>query len=184
MFENGKKRNANQMSASFDVLLAGSRFESSALLHNFHSQSRFPFTEEVKPNQETPSPSLVVISRPPVHFNPQPVTIDLSKTSTIPLTLTNGSGNSGTIYNIDESQTSLNLSAESSGYVSNSTSSSLGNVSLNQSAVNGDDLEMEKNSSLLDQRLSVPSQSTFSALPMPPSMSGGRRRTISSNSNR
>jgi hypothetical protein len=146
------------------------------------------FLEETNPIvtstiTESPTPSLVVISRPPAHFTPQPVTIDLSKTSTVPLTLTNGNGVT-TIYNIDESQTSLNLSAESSGYVSNSTTSSLGNVSLNQSAVNGDDLEIERNVSLLDQRLSsVPMQSTFNALPMPTSMSGGRRRTISSNSN-
>jgi hypothetical protein len=97
------------------------------------------------------------------------------------MALTNGSGSSVTIYNIDESQTSLNLSTESSGYVSNSTTSSLGNVSLNQSVINGDDLEMEKNAALMDQRLSAPAQSTFSALPMP---RDGRRRTISSNSNR
>lgn len=138
--------------------------------------------EEIKPNPESPAPSLVVISHPPVHFTPQPVTIDLSKNSPLPLTLTNGK--SITIYNIDESQTSLNLSAESSGYVSNSTTSSLGNLSLNQSGVNGDDLEMEKSVSLLDQRLTAPMQSTFSALPMPPAMSSGRRRTISTNSNR
>lgn len=135
--------------------------------------------EKTKPSSESSSPSLVVISRPPVNFTPQPVTIDLSKTSSVPLTLTNGSGSSVTVYNIDESQTSLNLSTESSGYVSNSTSSS-----LNQSAVNGDDLEIEKNISLLDQRLSTPVPSSFSALPMPPSVSNGRRRTISSNSNR
>lgn len=140
--------------------------------------------EEIKPNPEpSPAPSLVVISHPqPVHFTPQPVTIDLSKNSPLPLTLTNGK--SVTIYSIDESQTSLNLSAESSGYVSNSTTSSLGNLSLNQSGVNGDDLEMEKSVSLLDQRLTAPMQSTFSALPMPPAISSGRRRTISTNSNR
>ena len=146
------------------------------------------FPEETSPivtitNTESPTPSLVVISRPSVQFTPQPVTIDLSKSSAVPLTLTNGSGI--TIYSIDESQNSINLSAESSGYVSNSTSSSLGNLSLNQSAVNGDDLEIERNVSLLDQRLSsAPMQSTFSALPMPASVSGERRRTISSNSNR
>lgn len=139
------------------------------------------FTEEVKPNHVATSPSLMVISRSPVHITPQTVTIDLSKSVSTPLKMTNGLG--VTIYNIDESQTSLNLSAESSGYVSNSTTSSLGNVSLNQSGSNGDDLEMEKNVSLLDQRLTVPNQSTFNALPMPPSVSG-RRRTISSNSNR
>lgn len=143
-------------------------------------------TEESKPNPESPTPSLVVISNPSVLFTPQPTTIDLSKTSTLSnqLTLTNGSSKSITIYNIDESQSSLNLSAESSGYVSNNTTSSLGNLSLNQSGVNGEDLEIEKSVSLLDQRLTAPLQSTFSALPMPPSMSGGRRRTISSNSNR
>ncbi|CRK88415.1 CLUMA_CG002184, isoform A [Clunio marinus] len=144
----------------------------------------FRLQKETKPKSESsPSPSLVVISRPPAHFTPQQVTIDLSKNSTIPSTLSNGSGNSVTIYNIDESPTSLNLSTESSGYVSNSTTSSLGNLSLNQSGVNGEDVESEKSSPLLDQKLSTPIQSTFSALPMPPSVSSGRRRTISSNSN-
>lgn len=137
-------------------------------------------SEETKPISESPTPPLVIISRPTVHFTPQPVTIDFSKNSTVPLTLANGSStNNVTIFNIDESQASLNLSTESSGYVSNSTSSS-----LNQSGANGDDLEMEKNISLIEQRLITPSQSTFSALPMPPTVSNGRRRTISSNSNR
>lgn len=139
----------------------------------------FIFKEETKLGTESPTPALVVISRPPVNFITQPMTIDLSKNSTIPLSLTNESSSNVTIYNIDESQTSLNLSAESSGYVSNSTTSS-----LNQSATNSDDLELEKNITLQDQRLLTPIQSTFSALPMPPSASNGRRRTISSNSNR
>lgn len=139
----------------------------------------FPFlAEEVKPISSPASPSLVVISRPNAHFAPQPITIDLSKNS--PVKLTNGSSNSVTMFNIDESQTSLNLSAESSGYVSNSTSSS-----LNQSGTNGDDLELERSSTMMEHRLSTtPIQSTFSALPMPTSGSIGRRRTISSNSNR
>lgn len=148
----------------------------------------------------SPSPSLVVISRPSVNFNPQSVSIDLSKSTgnSIPLSTISNGTNSITIYNIDESQTSLNLSTESSGYVSNSTTSSLGNVSLNQSVTNGDEMEVDiKNvvttlptttptTLVLDQR--IPALQTFSALPMPQSSSSsssaGRRRTISSNSNR
>lgn len=147
----------------------------------------------------SPSPSLVVISRPTVNFNPQSVSIDLSKNTGNPIplsTLSNGT-NSITIYNIDESQTSLNLSTESSGYVSNSTTSSLGNVSLNQSVSNGDEMEVDIKSTvpttvpttlILDQRIPALQTQTFSALPMPQSSSSsssaGRRRTISSNSNR
>lgn len=139
---------------------------------------------------------MVVISRSSgnSNFAPQAVSIDLSKNANaIPIsTLSNGNGHSITIYNIDESQASLNLSTESSGYVSNSTTSSLGNISLNQSGiVNGEDLEIvDKNGSgatslVVDQRISINSPSTFNALPIPPSTSGAnRRRTISSNSNR
>lgn len=134
----------------------------------------------------SPSPSLVVISRPSVNFTPQAVSIDLSKNANA-IPLSNGAG-SITIYNIDESQTSLNLSTESSGYVSNSTTSSLGNLSLNQSVVNGDELELDGKANgattlIVDQR--IPIQSTFNALPMPATSSSiNRRRTISSNSNR
>lgn len=153
----------------------------------------------MKPRESTlsTSPSLVVISRPPVNFNPQTVSIDLSKNTGNPIpisTISNGS-NSITIYNIDESQTSLNLSTESSGYVSNSTTSSLGNVSLNQSVTNGEDMEIDGKIAtsttatplVLDQRIpSLQSQSTFNVLPQSSSSSSsaGRRRTISSNSNR
>lgn len=151
----------------------------------------FPLDDPVTVSTSSPSPSLVVISRPSVNFTPQAVSIDLSKnTNAVPLSsLSNGTGNI-TIFNIDESQTSLNLSTESSGYVSNSTTSSLGNISLNQSAVNGDELELDGKgvsaaTLIVDQRIPLHSQSTFSALPMPPSTSSaGRRRTISSNSNR
>lgn len=145
----------------------------------YNLTSFLSFLEEIKTSSGSPTPSLIVISHSPVQFTPQPVSIDLSKSPSIPLNLINGSGSNVTIYNIEESQTSLNLSTESSGYVSNSTTSS-----LNQSALNGDDHDLEKNISLLDQRLSTPIQSTFSALPMPPSITNGRRRTISSNSNR
>jgi hypothetical protein len=149
----------------------------------------FPL-DDVKPVEtvsSSSSPSLVLISRQPASFTPQSVSIDLSKSTTnsIPIsTITNGTG-SITIYNIDESQTSLNLSTESSGYVSNSTTSSIGNISLNQSGTNGDELDVEAKATatlVVDQRIpTVQSQSTFNALPMPPS---SRRRTISSNSNR
>ncbi|KAL7016410.1 hypothetical protein ACKWTF_010017 [Chironomus riparius] len=156
-------------------------------------------SDDLKPVEtvSSPTPSLVVISRPSVNFNPQSVSIDLSKTTgnSIPLsTLSNGT-NSITIYNIDESQTSLNLSTESSGYVSNSTTSSLGNVSLNQSVTNGDEMEVDIKSIpitapttlVLDQRIPALQTQTFCALPMPQSSSSsssvGRRRTISSNSN-
>lgn len=104
----------------------------------------------------------------------QTITVNLSKSSSV----NNGPGNSITICNIDESQASLNLSAESSGYVSNSTTSS-----FNQSGANVEDTELEKTSSSIEQRLITPIQSTFSALPMP-TISSERRRTISSNSNR
>lgn len=140
------------------------------------------FIDDIK--AETSSPSLVVITRP----SQQPVSIDLSKNANaVPLSTISNGTSSITIYNIDESQASLNLSTESSGYVSNSTTSSLGNVSLNQSIVNGDELEVDGKITTLivDQRISIPSPSTFNALPMPPSTSSlNRRRTISSNSNR
>ncbi|XP_070490181.1 uncharacterized protein [Chironomus tepperi] len=158
-------------------------------------------SDDLKPVEtvSSPSPSLVVISRPTVNFNPQSVSIDLSKSTGNPIplsTLSNGT-NSITIYNIDESQTSLNLSTESSGYVSNSTTSSLGNVSLNQSVTNGDEMEVDIKTTtvptttpttlILDQRIPALQTQTFSALPMPQSSSSsssaGRRRTISSNSN-
>lgn len=153
---------------------------------DFHFSSRLPcfsrltpiflpLAEEIKPVSEPSSPSIVVITRPTPHYTPQPVTIDLSKASAIPLT----NGGTTTIFNLDESQASLNLSTESSGYVSNSTTSS-----LNQSGSNGDDIELEKSALMMEQRLLTPIQSTFNALPMPTSASNGRRRTISSNSNR
>lgn len=142
------------------------------------------FLDDIK--AEASSPSLVVITRPSQQQQ-QPVSIDLSKNA-IPLSTISNGTSSITIYNIDESQASLNLSTESSGYVSNSTTSSLGNVSLNQSIVNGgDELEVDGKITTLivDQRISIPSPSTFNALPMPPSTSSlNRRRTISSNSNR
>ena len=150
------------------------------------------FPDDIKSetvSSSSTSPSLVVISRPSANFTPQAVSIDLSKNANaIPLSLSNGTGNI-TIFNIDESQASLNLSTESSGYVSNSTTSSLGNLSLNQSGANGDELEVDMKSGsatlVVDQRIPLHSQSTFSALPMPPSTSSlGRRRTISSNSSR
>jgi hypothetical protein len=165
---------------------------------------QFFFVDDLKPMEavSSPSPSLVVISRPSVNFNPQSVSIDLSKSTgnSIPLSTISNGTNSITIYNIDESQTSLNLSTESSGYVSNSTTSSLGNVSLNQSVTNGDEMEVDIKSVMtsvptttpttlvLDQRIPALQTQTFSALPMPQSSSSsssaGRRRTISSNSNR
>lgn len=133
-----------------------------------------PLSEEIKPVSEPSSPSIVVITRPTPHYTPQPISVDLSKA----VPLTNG-GTTTTIFNLDESQASLNLSTESSGYVSNSTTSS-----LNQSGINGDDLELEKSALVMEQRLLTPIQSSFNALPMPTSASNGRRRTISSNSNR
>jgi hypothetical protein len=166
----------------------------------------FIFVDDVKSIAAVSSPSLVVISRPSVNLTSQPVSFDLSKTNihnnnnSVPLTTLSNGTNSITIFNIDESQASLNLSTESSGYVS-STTSSLGNVSLNQSGINGDDLDIEVNNGMvgkntppttliLDQHrlaaLQTP-QTTFNALPMPtttPLSSAGRRRTISSNSNR
>jgi hypothetical protein len=149
----------------------------------------FILTDEAKPecvSTSASSPSLVVISRPSVNYTSQAVSIDLSKNANA-IPLSNGSG-SITIYNINESQASLNLSTESSGYVSNSTTSSLGNLSLNQSAMNGDELELEGKGNgattlIMDQR--IPIQSTFNTLSMPASSSSvNRRRTISSNSNR
>lgn len=152
-------------------------FVSALVCYAFSTNVNFlPLAEEIKPVSEPSSPSIVVITRPTPHYTtPQPVTIDLSKASTNPLT----NGGTTTIFNLDESQASLNLSTESSGYVSNSTTSS-----LNQSGSNVDDIELEKSALMMEQRLLTPIQSTFNALPMPTSVNNGRRRTISSNSNR
>ncbi len=163
---------------------------------------------------------MVVISQPNTTFSspsqlPQKeVTIDLSKSSPInystvpqtvnhhplakPLQIPNGAivststpHNNITLYNIDESQSSLNLSTESSGYLSNSTNSSMVNISFNHTNVvpHDEPSELDKATSsqaelLLQEVQRIQQAVAFNPVQLPTSTISGRRRTISSNSNR
>lgn len=107
--------------------------------------------------------------------------------------------NNITIFNhIDESNTSLNLTSDTSGYLSNSTDTSLMNASFSHkiivpSAVE-ENLEKGGAQAILqpqtEQQLQqevqrIQQQAAFNPLPLPNStITGSRRRTISSNSNR
>ena len=136
----------------------------------------------------------MVISRPNVQFTSQTqqpqqhqVSINLSPRNGPMQCNTITSNNSQTptikngvvsqqLFSVDES---LNLSAESSGYISNSTNSSIGNISLNHSQALELLGDFEKSS--LELQKIQQQQATFSTLA---GSSNGRRRTISSNSNR
>lgn len=131
---------------------------------------------------------IIVTTHPNVQYISEPITIDLPQSLPLPLTIPNGIINNVTLYNIDESHASLNLSTGSSGY----STSSIGNSSLNQSAP-AEDLvvvELEKNVAVpeqFDENFLTQQQqqlSSFNPLQIPSSLLIGRRRTISSNSNR
>lgn len=157
-----------------------------------------------QPNVSFSSPSQIV---------PKEVTIDLSKNSPInysapittvpqnvnhtivkPLQIPNGAivststpHNNITLYNIDESQSSLNLSTESSGYLSNSTNSSMVNISFSHTNVPHDEPSESSSQQQVDQLQQevqrIQQQVAFNPVQLPTSTISGRRRTISSNSN-
>ena len=148
-------------------------------------------TDEINAQMPVESPiiesPIIVTTQPNVQYTSEPITIDLSNNLPLPLTIPNGIISNVTLYNIDESHASLNLSTGSSGY----STSSIGNNSLNQSNP-ADDLvvvDIEKSVAVpeqFDENFLTQQQqlSSFNPLQIPPDLLIGRRRTISSNSNR
>lgn len=114
-----------------------------------------------------------------------------NSTSSIP---TSHNNSTITLYNhIDESHTSLNLTSDSSGYLTNSTDTSLASVSFNHKAnvptldeINYDKGPQSHSEQQLQQEVQrIQQQATFNPVQLAASsMTSGRRRTISSNSNR
>lgn len=167
----------------------------SVFQRNFHLMIFISyFSEEVKPRigNGDGAPSLVVISRPNISFSSpnhlQSQSIDLSKNSPIHVaTISSSSITSSTpivkalpVTNLqqngfDDSRLNL-LTSDTSGYITNSTDTSSASVSFNHKSQD-DSLTTEQQLQHEVQR--IQQQAVFN-----PAMTGGRRRTISSNSNR